>query len=182
MARLNYVDPGKSPSVDALYQEIERMGRPVLNLYRELANQPAALAAFLEMSRYVRSGSSLDPGLRELAILATAHELGQAYEVAHHTDAAGRVGVAPAKVASVIAGGSPNALTPAERCAVDFARQAAHSRSCDDATFGRLQSLLSAEEIVDLVVTTGWYHLCAVILGSFRVELESPEKGTTWAC
>jgi 4-carboxymuconolactone decarboxylase len=149
------------------------MGRPVLNLYRVLANQPAALAAFLEMSRYVRSESTLEPGLRELAILATAHELGQEYEVVHHTEAAARAGVAPVKVAAVLRGDTPDALTPAERGAVDFARQAAHTRSCDDATFDRLQSLFSTEQIVDLVVTAGWYHLCAVILGSLRVELET---------
>jgi AhpD family alkylhydroperoxidase len=149
------------------------MGRPVLNLYSVLANQPPALAAFLEMSRYVRSGSSLDPGLRELAILATAHELGQDYEVAHHTQAAAREGVDSAKVAAVMPGGSLDAFTPAERCAVEFARQAAHTRSCDEVTFHRLQSLFSTEEIVDLVVTTAWYHLCAVILGLLRVELEA---------
>jgi len=67
-------------------------------------------------------------------------------------------------------------FTPAERCAVEFARQAAHTRSCDEATFGRLQSLFSTEEIVDLVVTTAWYHLCAVILGSLRVELEGDTR------
>jgi 4-carboxymuconolactone decarboxylase len=168
------VDAGTSSSVDFLYSEIGRMGRPVLNLYRELANQPPALAAFLEMSRYVRSGSSLDPGLRELAILATAHELGQQYEVAHHTEAAIGVAVDPAKVAAVAPAGSLDTLTAAERCAVEFARQAAHTRSCDDAMFGEMQSLFSTEEIVDLVVTTGWYHLCAVILGSLRVEIEAP--------
>jgi 4-carboxymuconolactone decarboxylase len=176
MARLPYLDPGASPAVDALYAEIERMGRPVLNLYRVLANQPPALAAFLAMSRYVRSESSLDPGLRELAILATAHELEQSYEVAHHVDAAGRAGVTPAKVAAVIAGGSLDALTPPERCAIEYARQVANARSCDDATFDRLQSLFSTEEIVDLVLTTGWYHLCAVILGSLRVELETESR------
>jgi 4-carboxymuconolactone decarboxylase len=167
------VDAGTSSSVDFLYSEIGRMGRPVLNLYRELANQPPALAAFLEMSRYVRSGSSLDPGLRELAILATAHELGQEYEVAHHTEAAIGAGVDPAKVAAVAPTGSLHMLTAAERCAVKFARQAAHTRSCDDSMFHEMQSLFSAQEIVDLVVTTGWYHLCAVILGSLRVELEA---------
>lgn len=173
MARLPYVKAGTSPAVDDLYKEIERMGRPVLNLYQVLANQPAALGAFLEMSRYVRSGSSLDPGLRELAILATARELHQEYEIAHHTEAAARVGVPGAKVQALVAGTSLDPLTPAERGAVEFARQAAHTRSCDDATFQRLQSLFSAEEIVDLVVTTGWYHLCGVILGSLRVELEA---------
>jgi 4-carboxymuconolactone decarboxylase len=176
MARLPYVEPGASPVADALYAEIGRMGRPVLNLYRELANQPPALAAFLEMSRYVRSGSSLDPGLRELAILATAHELGQAYEVAHHTEAAARVGVSAEKVAAVASGASLDALSAAERGAVEFAREVAHSGTCDDAMFGRLEQLFKPEEIVDLAVTTGWYHLCAVILGSLRVELEAESR------
>jgi 4-carboxymuconolactone decarboxylase len=170
--RVPYVEAGSSPAVDELYAEVGRMGRPVLNLYRALANQPPALAAFLEMSRYVRSGSSLDPGLRELAILATARELGQEYEVAHHTAAAANAGVPPEKVASVASGGSLEALTDAERCAVQFARQAAHTRSCDDAMFRRLQAAFSTHEIVDLVVTTAWYHLCAVVLGSLQVELE----------
>jgi 4-carboxymuconolactone decarboxylase len=175
MARLGYVKPGASQTIDALYAEIGRMGRPVLNLYQVLANQPPALGAFLDMSRYVRSGSSLEPGLRELAILATAHALGQEYEVAHHSEAALQAGVSDAKVAAVGPSGSLEALTQEERCAVEFARQAAHTNSCDDATFHQMQSFFSNEQIVDLVLTTGWYHLCAVILGSFRVELEGTE-------
>jgi 4-carboxymuconolactone decarboxylase len=166
------VRAGKSKAVDNAYKEIAGMGRPVLNLYRALANQPPALAAFLEMSRYVRGGSSLDAGLRELAILATAHELNQQYEVSHHAEAAARAGVPAEKVAAVAPGGLLDALTPAERCAVEFARQAAHTRTCDDAIFERMQSLFSTEQIVDLVLTTGWYHLCAVVLGSLHVELE----------
>jgi 4-carboxymuconolactone decarboxylase len=167
---------GASPAADELFAVIEGMGRPVLNLYRMLANQPPALAAFLGMSRYVRSASSLDPGLRELAILATAHELGQVYEVAHHTEAARLAGVSAEKLEAVVPGGAVGVLTTHERAAVEFAKQAAHTRSCDDATFEHLRSLFSAEEIVDLVLTTGWYHLCAVILGSLRVELEGQER------
>jgi 4-carboxymuconolactone decarboxylase len=173
VARLPYVGAGTGPAVDGLFSEVERMGRPVLNLYRVLANQPPALAAFLGMSRYVRSASSLEPGLRELAILATAHELGEDYEVLHHTEAAAKAGVPPAKVAAVATGGKLDVLTRSERCAVQFARQVAATRTCDDAMFSRLESLFSPEEIVDLVVTTAWYHLCAVILGSLRVDIEA---------
>jgi 4-carboxymuconolactone decarboxylase len=176
VARLPYVETGASPAADELFGEIEGMGRSVLNLYRVLANQPPALAAFLGISRYIRSASSLDPGLRELAILATAHELGQVYEVAHHTEAARLAGVSSEKLEAVAPGGAVGVLTTQERAAVEFARQAAHTRSCEDATFEHLQSLFSAEEIVDLVLTTGWYHLCAVILGSFRVALEGQER------
>ena len=176
MARLPYKKPGSSPAADQLYADITRMGRPVLNLYQVLANQPPALEAFLGMSRYVRSASTLDAGLRELAILATAAELGQEYELLHHTDAAQQAGVDAAKVAVVKSGGSLEALSQEERCAVDFARQAARTRSCDDATFHRLETLFSKGQIVDLVVTTAWYHLCAVILGSLRVELEAETR------
>ena len=161
-ARVPYVQ------ADSAFARVEAMGRPVLNLYRALANQPAALDAFLDMSRYVRSGSSLDAGLRELVILATAYELGQDYEVAHH-----RGSVAPDKAAAVAPGGSLASLDERERCAVEYARSTARTRTCDDAIFERLKSQFSTEEIVDLAVTVGWYHLCAVILGSLEVELES---------
>ncbi len=148
----------------------------MLNLYSVLANQPPALEAFLGMSAYVRDGSSLDPGLRELTILATAHKLGQEYEVLHHTEAARRAGVPAEKVAAVGPGGSLDDLTEQERCAVEFARQVAATRKCTDDTFVLLSSMFSSEELVDLVVTTAWYHLCAAILGSLKVELETPAR------
>ena len=140
---------------DPVFARVAAMGRPVLNLYRVLANQPAALEAFLGMSAYVRGGSSLDPKLREAVILTVARELGSDYEVAHHS-----VGVAL------------DSLDERGRCAIDYARSAARTRTCDDATFEKLKEHFSTAEIVDLVVTVGWYHLCAVILGSLEVELE----------
>ena len=36
--------------------------------------------------------------------------------------------------------------------------------------FLSLRSLFSTEEIADLVVTTAWHHLCAVILNSLEAE------------
>lgn len=169
MARLDYVRPGSSADADRVYAEVQRLGRPILNLYAELANQPKALAAFLSMSRYVRDQSSLEPGLRELAILATAQALGQQYEIAHHMAAATRAGVSAEKLAG-------HGLDARETCAVEYAREAARSRTCSDATFARMRGLFSTGELVDLVVTTAWYHLCAVILGTFEVELEESER------
>jgi 4-carboxymuconolactone decarboxylase len=176
MARLPYVPVGTSPAVDRLYKEIAGMGRPVANLYQMLANQPPALAAFLGMSRYVRSASSLDPGLRELVILATAREFRQRYELAHHLDAARKAGVSDAKLAALEPDGDLGALTPAERWAVEYARQSARDRTCDAETFSRLQEHFSPEGLIDLVVTSAWYHLCAVILDSTEIDLE-PEYG-----
>ena len=167
MARVPYVEPGTSPAADDVYAELAAMGRPVLNLYRALANQPEALRAFLGMSRYVRGGSSLDSALRELVILATAHALDQGYEVEHH-----KGGVAPEKAAAVAPGGTLDVLDDRERSAVEYARSTADKRASTDEVFRRLQAQFSNEEVVDVVVTVAWYHLCAVILGSLGVELE----------
>jgi 4-carboxymuconolactone decarboxylase len=176
MARLPYVPVGTSPVVDGLYEQIAGMGRPVAHLYRMLANQPPALEAFLGMSRYVRSASSLDPGLRELVIVATAHRFGQRYELVHHLEAARKAGVSDAKLAALEPGGDLDALSPQERCAVEYARQSAQSRTCDAETFSRLQEYFGPEGLIDLVVTSAWYHLCAVILDSTEIGLE-PEYG-----
>ena len=172
MGRLPYVERSASPRVEDLYSRVGRLGRPVLNLYKVLANQPAALEAFLGMSTYVRSGSTLDPRLRELIILATAQQLGQEYELLQHIDIAKKVGVPDEKIDAVM-GGSVEALDAAEQCAVVFARQVARTRTTDDATFDCLRSYFSNETIIDIVVTAAWYHLCAAILGPLQVEREA---------
>ena len=51
MARLPYVDDPAGPDVAAAYAEVRALGRPLLNLYRILGNQPAALRAFLGSTR-----------------------------------------------------------------------------------------------------------------------------------
>jgi alkylhydroperoxidase family enzyme len=172
VAKLPYVPAGASPRVDELYARIGGLGRPVLNLYRVLANQPDALAAFLGMSAYVRDRASLDAPLRELLILVTAHELGEGYELAQHLAIARRLGLDAGKIEAAT-GGAADALDDAERSAVDYAREVARTRTCSEATFAALRSHFSDAETVDVAVTVAWYHLCAAILGPLGVELEN---------
>jgi alkylhydroperoxidase family enzyme len=174
MARLPYVRPADSAEpqrVDRIYSEIRGMGRDVLHLYQVLANQPTALEAFLRMSRYIRDDSSLRPDTREIAILATAQALDQGYEIAHHSVAALRAGVAQGKIDSILEG-TTEGLEPLERAVVGYARQVARDRSVDDATFAELKSFFPDAGIADLVLTVAWYHLCAAVLGPLQVELE----------
>jgi alkylhydroperoxidase family enzyme len=86
------------------------------------------------------------------------------------------VGVPANKIRAVAPGGSLEVLSAAEHCAVDFAREVARSRTTDETLFQRLESNFSPPQIVDLVITTAWYHLCAVILGSLQVELEGGDR------
>jgi 4-carboxymuconolactone decarboxylase len=164
---------GPEPAdVAAVYAEIHALGRPVLNLYRVLANQPPALRAFLGMSRYVRDESSLPAGLRELAILATAYALGVEYEQVHHVAAARGAGVAEAKLAAFPAWQTSDAFDDVERAAMTYAHEVATARRVNDRTFQVLAAYLSQGQIVDLALTVGWYHVCAALLLPLEVGLE----------
>jgi len=174
LGRLPYLEAGQSDDPDRiadLFAQIARLGRPVANLYRILANKPAALSAFLGMSRYVRDESGLSPRLRELAILATAHAIEQPYEIAHHRPIAIELGI---RAEMVDALGDPVITLddPLEQAVVDYAREVAATRKVSDATFECLRRLMNTSTIVDLVVIVAWYHLCAAILGPLQVGIE----------
>src|SRR5207245_6227493 len=137
MARLRYVTPADSPDperMEHIYSQIRGMGRRVNHLYQILANQPAALEAFIGMSRYIRDDSSLRPALREMAILATAEALHQPYEIAHHRPAALQAGVTPEKIDSNLAG-ETHGLAPVERAVVPYSAQGAQEPQGEDTAF-----------------------------------------------
>ena len=167
MARLPYVqDP-------AAFADVRALGRPLLNLYRILANQPAALRAFLGMSRYIRDESTLAAPLRELTILATAFALDVRYEQVHHLAAARRAGVAEAKLAAFPAWQASRAFDPAERAAMAYAHEVATSRRVTGATFDALRAHFTPPEIIEIALVVGWYHLCGALLVPLEVDLDA---------
>lgn len=190
MARLPYVDDptprrGCRPApagwsraegaadAAAAFAELRALGRPPLNLYRILANQPRALRAFLGMSRYIRDENPLPARLRELVILTTAFALGARYEQVHHLESARRAGVPEAQLAAFPAWQSSGAFDAAERAAMRYAHELATSRRAGAATFEALRTHFQPPQIVDLTLTCGWYHLVGAVLLGLEVDVEA---------
>ncbi|HUX88276.1 MAG TPA: carboxymuconolactone decarboxylase family protein, partial [Chloroflexota bacterium] len=164
MARLPYVtdaDAASQPELAGLYEVVAGLRGSVHNLHRIIANQPNALRAFMVMSRYVRNDATLEPRLRELAVLATAHALNVEYEKHHHVPAARKAGVTEEQLAAFPSWQEASVFSPVERAVLDYADQVARRRQVDDAAFAALKPHLSDAEIFDLALTVGWYHLCA---------------------
>lgn len=181
LARLPYLEADQSSNpelIGGLYAQINGWGRPVGHLYKVLAHQPAALEAFLGMSHYIRDLSSLEPKLKEMAVLATARALEQPYEKAHHEPVARAAGVPQSKVAA-IAAGEWEGLEPGERAVVAYAHAVAMTRDVDDTVFEQLKATHTDGELTDLVLTVAWYHLCAAVLGPLHVEVEPEHAGAS---
>ena len=179
MAKLPYVMESEvtDANLKSLYDEITRLRGSLLNLYRLLGNQPPALRAFMTMSRYVRNQSSLRPQLRELAVLVTASVLEVDYERIHHLAEARKIGVPEPKLRDISTWRSSTVYAPVERAVMAYADQVARSRRVDEATVDELRLYLSTEQIIDLAITVGWYHLCAVLILPLSVDIEeTPPK------
>ncbi len=183
MPRLPYVMESAvtAPDLKALYDDIIRLRGGVLNLYRILANQPPALRAFMTMSRYVRDESSLPPQLRELAVLVTADALDVEYERVHHLAEARKVGVPEPKLRDIPTWRTSDVYAPVERAVMAYAEQVARTRRVGDATVADLLRYLFPHHVIDLAITVGWYHLCAVLILPLGVEREDapPRHGAS---
>jgi len=78
MARVPYLD-----QADLSPQNRDLLARNI-NLYRALAHSPEAARNFMNVGRYIRYHSQLDPRLREMAILQVGYVTRSPYEYSHH--------------------------------------------------------------------------------------------------
>lgn len=174
MARLPYVElsePSTSPELAEIRSTILGLGRAVHNHHLVLANQPAALRAFMHMSRYVRDETSISPRLRELAILATAYAKNIPYEIYYHSQAARRAGVSEQQLAALPNWATSDAFDATERVVLSYADQVARRLDVDEATFQELRARFSPGEIVELAMIVGWYHLVSALIGPLHIEV-----------
>lgn len=184
MARVPYVEstgPAGNPALAGLYAEIGGLRGSVLNLYRALGNQPAALRAFMTMSRYIRDDADLPAALRELAILAVGYALNAPYEQYHHRPAARAAGVPDEQLAAFPDWREATCWTAIEHAVLTYADEVAREHDCSASTFAAVEQALPRPQLIDLVLTVGWYHLCAAVLGPLRIETEDRAMGASGA-
>src|SRR5690349_8388972 len=98
MARLSYFDVANVPG--PLGEALRT--RPGLNLYRILPHAPEAALGFLALGRALLTQTTLDPALREVAILRVGAWCRASYEVHQHRRVARRAGLADAQIEAAL--------------------------------------------------------------------------------
>jgi alkylhydroperoxidase family enzyme len=172
MARIPYSDLTQvSPAIR------EMLGaRPPLNIFRMVAHGAATAEGFLTLGNAILQRSELDPVLRELVILRVGALSGSSYEVFQHRRVAARTGVPQQQIEAVL-------QNPAgEVAARDFsAEQLTVLRYCDavvrqvkapSALFDAVAQLLPHRQLVELMMTIGFYMLVSRLLENLEVDLE----------
>jgi alkylhydroperoxidase family enzyme len=157
--------------------EADRGGQPRLgdlNIFRTLARHPELFKTWLPFGGYLLGKGRLPFADRELLILRTGYNCRAPYEWGQHVRIATNGGMSREVIDRVAAG--PDAVGWDERQALLLrAADELHARSrISDATWQGLARHLDEQQLIELPILVGQYHLVAFALNSLGVQ---PEPG-----
>src|SRR5207249_973247 len=115
--------------------------------------------------------TTLSPRQRELIILRVGAVRRSPYEWAQHVVLAGDVGIDPDELAR-IAEGSLEGWSPLEAAMLRAVDELVAHAGITDETWAVLVAELDAKQLLDLIFTVGSYDMLAMLLVSFRTELD----------
>jgi alkylhydroperoxidase family enzyme len=172
MARLPYVDPTTAP--EEVRQVLAQL--PVqLNVFRMMAHAETGFRPLLGLGTAILARQQLDPKLRELTILRVATLSAARYEWVQHVPIAQATGATEAQVAALERGEIESTCFDAvERVVLRFTTEVVRDVRASDATFAELAGHLSAREVVELILTVGYYMMIARLLETTAVDLDPP--------
>jgi alkylhydroperoxidase family enzyme len=172
MARLPYLDPATAP--ESVREVLARL--PVsLNVFRMMAHAETSFRPLLALGTSILAQQQLSPKLRELAILRVARLSPAEYEWVQHVPIALATGATQAQIDALSRGEIEDASFDAvERLVLRFTTEVLRDVRASDSTFAALAGRLSPREIVELILTVGYYMMLARLLESTAVDLDPP--------
>jgi alkylhydroperoxidase family enzyme len=157
-----------------MFERMDRDGTN-LNIYRALSHSPAALRRFMRFGRYLLFEGALDPLLREIAILRAGWLCRSPYEFSQHV-AFGRLAGLTDDQIRAIASPVPDASLFDERQAavLAFAAELTADARVSDAAWAAAAGFLDEEQMVELVLVTGFYNMISRALNALQVDIDPP--------
>ena len=161
-------DDGLAPrAVDALKQ-----WWPPLNLHRVIAHNPPTLEQWIGFGTHILRDNSLEPRLRELAIMAVAWKTQAPYEWGRHAAISLRIGITVAELDRIAAGPDASGWTALEAAIIRGAFELLDHSAIADTTYAVLEAHLSAAQLMDYVFVIGEFVLVAFVANTFRIQIE----------
>lgn len=144
---------------------------PTVNVYTTLARHPDAAAAMVNLGRTLRSGR-LTGRQREILILRTGWNCGSAYELAQHRRAAIAIGMTADDFDRIRQGPAAGRWDPLEAALVEAADELHEDCTITDATWASLAEHLDEQQLIEVAMVVGYYHLVSFALNALGVPLE----------
>jgi alkylhydroperoxidase family enzyme len=169
--RIAPLDPPYPADIQAAF-DVAMRGAPPLTLFRVVARNPRVLARMM-------AGGLLDKGSismrqRELMILRTTARCGAEYEWGVHVAAFGaKCAWTPEQLRASARGPADDVAWAAdERLIVRLADALHEAGDVDDALWQELKGVFADDQLVELIMLAGFYHMVSFTLRALRVPQE----------
>lgn len=169
MARIPY------PDLDALDPEVGQFMRridPMINVFHMMSHAETAVRPFMRLGNALLFKGDLDPVLREIVILRVGHVTGSTYEVHQHKIVGRNCGMTDAQIDAVPTGATSDAFDETQKLAIRVTDEILANVRMSDATFEAAKAAFSHRELVELILTIGFYNMIAGLLENLQVEIE----------
>lgn len=170
--RIAPAEPPFAPEIAAALDRIMPPGVPPLRLFTTLARNLRVFGRFM-------TGGLLDKGTltlrqREIVIDRACARCGCEYEWGVHVAFFGeRVGLDAEQLRAIVHDGPEAACWAEDEAAILSLVDALHDRAAvPDALWVRLTRLFSTEQILELLVLAGLYHMVSFVANGLRLEPE----------
>lgn len=174
--RIAPLEPPYDPTIEENLRKWMPPGAAVepLKLFRTLLVHDSLAARMRPLGAGILGHGLLEPRVRELMILRTCARCGAEYEWGVHAAAfAESVGLTPPEVAaSVDAGADDPVWSERDRAVIRLADELHSGAGASDAVYALLEHHFTAPEILELVITAGWYHTISFVINTARVQPE----------
>jgi AhpD family alkylhydroperoxidase len=155
----------------ATFERLDESGTIPGDLPRVLGHAPGVLEQILALQTALYEGE-LDPGLRELAVLAVAGATGARYVADRHWNYGLRAGISRARMLAVADFESSSLFDDEQRAVLRYAREATVSIKVSDATWEELRRHLDVRQVIELALVVGWYSMLARVVVPLEIETE----------
>ena len=140
-----------------------------------LSRNPPFFRYFYEAADLFGTVSTLSVRERELAILRTVWLCGSPFGWVEHVTKAKMAGISSEEIERITEGSTAEGWTDAERALLSAAEELHDNAMITDATWAQLAEFLHEDQLVELPILVGHYHLTAFVQNSLRFV---PRDGT----
>ena len=166
---------GRDPKTAELLDGLKGFNGSELNIFATLAHHPRLLKRWSAFGGVLLYGGALPARERELLILRTGYLCEAPYEWGQHVAIGRAAGLTDEEITRVVAGPDAPGWSDDEAALLRATDELhADSRIGDD-TWSALAARWDAQQLIEVCMVVGQYHLVAMTLNSLGVEPETDD-------
>ena len=172
MPLVSYADLPHAPQeVREAYARLPRK----LNVMKMLANAPASFLPCMRLGGAILGRQKLKPAFRELVILLVSQLEDGAYEWVQHVPIAEAAGCRKEQIAAIEGGRlDDDSFNDREKALLRFAGEVIENVRAQEETVKAAARYFSPQEIVEIILTCGFYMMLARLTETTRVDMDMP--------